>query len=739
MKKYKHRDKIRFALFLAVAVGLFALGHHFNLQEKFNFEKLRTMIENAGSWGYLVFAASYFVSALIPFPATLLSTVSGALWGEYLGTLMTVISATLASCVPFLIARFLGRGLIGKLIQKNHTAHRCDRFTGRNGFMAVLIMRLIPVFPWDVVNYATGLCGIRFRDYFLASLIGTIPASFTYNLIGSSLGQPVDKTKIILIILFVLIIVFTMVIAKRKRTKVTKKVTDNTGRTNMEEFKLNVSPMDSYNSELINNVHPADWKNPEPTGRYNLVVIGAGTAGLVTAAGAAGLGAKVALVERNLLGGDCLNVGCVPSKSLIRASRVIAECVNASKYGIKGTDSALVDFPSVMERVRSIRAMISHHDSAKRFSELGVDVFLGQAAFSGNDTVTVGDKRLQFKKAVITTGARAVTPDIDGIQEAGFLTNETVFNLTEQPKRLAVIGGGPIGCELAQAFSRLGTEVTLFHRHEHLLEREDADAAAIIQEQFKKEGIKLILGCSPFKVETHDNQKILFYKCQDKESSVAVDEILAGAGRAPNVEGLNLETVGVEYDKRKGVIVDDRLQTTNPSIFAAGDICMNWKFTHAADAAARIVIQNSLFFGHKKLSALTMPWCTYTDPEIAHVGMYEKDAEDKGIQIDTFIKPFSEVDRALTEGHEQGFVKVHVKKGTDKIVGATIVGKNAGDQISEITLAIVNKIGLGKIASVIHPYPTEAEAIKQLGDAYNRIRLTPQIKKMLSKWFEITR
>lgn len=217
MKKYKHRDKIRFALFLAVAVGLLALSHHFNLQEKFNFEKLQAMIENAGPWGYFVFALSYLVSALIPFPATLLSTVSGALWGEYLGTLITVISATLASCVPFLIARFLGRGLIGKMIQKNQTAHRCDRFAGRNGFMAVLIMRLIPIFPWDVVNYATGLCGIKFRDYFLASLIGTIPASFTYNLIGSSLGQPVNKIKIILIIVFVLMIALTMIIAKRKK------------------------------------------------------------------------------------------------------------------------------------------------------------------------------------------------------------------------------------------------------------------------------------------------------------------------------------------------------------------------------------------------------------------------------------------------------------------------------------------------------------------------------------------
>ena len=503
--------------------------------------------------------------------------------------------------------------------------------------------------------------------------------------------------------------------------------------------RIEVSPMDKFNTELIKNVHPLDWTNPAPAGRYNLVVIGAGTAGLVTAAGAAGLGGRVALIERNLIGGDCLNVGCVPSKAFISSSRAMAEIAEAGKYGILNTDSVKVDFPSVMERVRAIRSQISEHDSAKRFSELGVDVFLGDAVFSGPDTVTVGNKTLQFKKAVIASGARAVTPKIEGIEEAGFLTNETVFNLTDQPKRLAVIGGGPIGCELAQAFARLGTQVTLFHKHEHLLNREDADAAAIIQEQFKKEGIQLVLGCSPVRVEVRENEKILHYKCGETESSVTVDEILAGAGRAPNVKNLNLEAVGVKYDKRQGVIVNDKLQTSNPRIYAAGDVCMKWKFTHAADAGARIVIQNALFFGRKKLSTRTMPWCTYTDPEIAHVGMYEKEAAEKGIEVDTFIKPLSEVDRAITDGQEQGFVKVHVRKGSDKIVGATIVAAHAGDMISELTLAIVGGIGLGKLSGVIHPYPTQAEAIKQVGDAYSRTRLTPGVKKLFTKWLSIVR
>ncbi|MHC5084657.1 MAG: mercuric reductase, partial [Planctomycetota bacterium] len=436
--------------------------------------------------------------------------------------------------------------------------------------------------------------------------------------------------------------------------------------------------------------------------------------------------------------GDCLNVGCVPSKTLIHSSRVMADIARASQFGIHATETTC-DFQAVMERVRAIRAEISDHDSVKRFTELGVDVFLGDGVFTGPDTVTVNGTALRFKKAVIATGARAVVPGIEGIEESGFLTNETVFNLTEQPQRMAVIGGGPIGCELAQAFGRLGTDVTLFHKHPHLLNREDADAAGIIQEQFQKEGIQLILGCSPVRVEIRGPEKVLHYTCGQAQSSVAVDTILAGAGRAPNVEGLNLESVGVEYDSRQGIDVNDRLQTTNPRIYAAGDVCMNWKFTHAADAAARIVIQNTLFFGRKKLSALTMPWCTYTDPEIAHVGLYEHEAVEKGVAIDTFVKPFKEVDRALTEGHEQGFVKVHVKKGSDTIVGATIVGKNAGDMISELNLAIVEGIGLGKISGVIHPYPTQTEAIKQVADAYNQTRLTPGIKKLFIKFLKMRR
>ena len=498
-----------------------------------------------------------------------------------------------------------------------------------------------------------------------------------------------------------------------------------------------ITPMDVHNRKLVNNVHPPDWVNPTPVECYDLVVIGSGTAGLVTAKGAAGLGVglKVALIERHLMGGDCLNVGCVPSKCLIRSARVVADMRDSKPFGVTPPANIDVDFPAVMERMRQVRARISPADSAAGAAKSGVDMFLGEGQFTGSNTVSVAGKTLHFKKAVITTGARAVKPRIEGIEDVGYLTNETVFSLTEKPNRLAVIGGGPIGCELAQSFHRLGSQVVLFHRGSHLLNKEDADAAEIVQQAFLKEGIKLVLDCQMQRVEQTIAGKVLHFARNGRQESMIVDEILAGAGRAPNVEGLNLEAVGVEYDSRRGVIVNDHLQTTNPKIYAAGDICMNWKFTHAADAAARIVLKNTLFspfgIGKYKLSDLVMPWVTFTDPEIAHVGLYEHEAQDQGMNLNTIKILFDDVDRALADGEEDGFVKIHLEKGSDKILGATIVARHAGEMISEITTAMIGKVGLGSMASVIHPYPTQAEAIKKAADTYRRTLLTPRTIKFL--------
>jgi pyruvate/2-oxoglutarate dehydrogenase complex dihydrolipoamide dehydrogenase (E3) component len=392
-----------------------------------------------------------------------------------------------------------------------------------------------------------------------------------------------------------------------------------------------------------------------------------------------------------------------------------------------------------MERMRRLRAGISKHDSAQRFRSLGVDVFLGDAKFSGPDTIAVAGKTLRFKRAVIATGARAAAPPIEGLAEAGYLTNETAFSLTELPRRLAVIGAGPIGCELAQAFCLLGSKVTLVEILPQILGREDLDAAKIVFDSMERDGVDFRLSATLEHVVVRGGEKLLHVRRNGQGEVIAVDQILIGVGRAPNVEGLNLEAVGVKYDLKNGIYVNDWLQTTNPRIYACGDVCLPDKFTHAADAAARIVVQNALFLGRKKASALVNPWCTYTSPEVAHVGLYEQEAKARGIETNTYHIPFSSVDRAILDGEEEGFVKVLAKRGTDKILGATIVARHAGELISEITLAMTNNIGLGSIAATIHPYPTQADAIRKAGDAYNRTRLTPLVKKLFERWLSWTR
>ena len=499
-----------------------------------------------------------------------------------------------------------------------------------------------------------------------------------------------------------------------------------------------VHPCEEYNQALVRNVRPSEWVNPEPAGRYNLVVVGAGTAGLVAAAGAAGLGAKVALVERGLMGGDCLNTGCVPSKALLRAARAWADVRDAEGYGVAVPSGSQVNFPAVMDRMRRLRAQISKADSVWRFRDLGVDVFLGGGRFSSPETVEVAGRTLRFKRAVVATGARAAAPPIPGLADVGYLTNETVFNLTELPRRLAVIGAGPIGCELAQAFARFGSQVYLVEAQHGILPNEDRDGAEIVRRSLLRDGVQLLCCGEELAVAKDVQGKRLTVDSHGQHYDIAVHEILVGVGRTPNVEDLGLDTAGVAVEKA-GVTVNDRLQTTNPRIYAAGDICSPFKFTHAADFQARIVIQNALFFGRAKASALTIPWCTYTDPEIAHVGLYERDATARGIRFKTFVQELKDVDRAILDGETEGIVKVHVQEGTDKILGATIVARHAGETLPEITLAMTHRLGLAKIGATIHTYPTQAEAIRKLGDQYNRTRLTPFLKNAFRGWLGWTR
>ncbi len=504
-----------------------------------------------------------------------------------------------------------------------------------------------------------------------------------------------------------------------------------------------ILPNDQYNQELVNNVHPPQWKNPTPNGRYNLVIIGAGTAGLVTAAIGAALGAKVALIERHLMGGDCLNVGCVPSKALIRAAKAWSSIKDAEQFGLQTSGGLQQDFSKAMTRMRQLRARMSQMDSAKRFTELGVDVFIGNGRFTSSETISVEGTALQFAKAVICTGARAATPPIPGLHQIQHLTNETVFSLTDVPKRLGVIGAGPIGCEMAQSFARFGSQVFLVEAMHGILPNEDRDAAEIVERSIIRDGVQLLCCGKELHLSIVNDTKHMSVNSHRQHYDISVDEILVGVGRAPNTEDLGLEAMGVEFDG-KGIQVNDRLQTTNPKIFAAGDVCSPFQFTHTADAQAQIVIQNALFphplgLGYSSTNNLIIPWATYTQPEIAHVGLYEKNAKASGIEIDTYTFPLSEVDRAILDGEEEGFARVHVKKGTDQILGATIVASHAGDLISEYTLAMKGGLGLNTIASTIHPYPTQAEVIKKTANAWRKTTLTETKKQFLGKLFSWTR
>ncbi len=496
-------------------------------------------------------------------------------------------------------------------------------------------------------------------------------------------------------------------------------------------------PDDVHNRALLSHVHPPDWKNPTAAERYQLVVIGAGTAGLVSAAIAAGLGARVALIERHLMGGDCLNVGCVPSKAVLRSARSWhqARTSHAEFAGPGATGTG--DFTAVMERLRRLRAGIAPVDGAPRFASLGIDVFLGDAAFTGADSVEVGGQTLRFRRAIVATGARASLPPIPGLKEAKPLTNETVFSLTALPESLVVIGAGPIGLEMAQAFARFGSTVTVLNADARALPRDDAQAAAIVDAQLRADGVTLHHGVKITQVERRGEHTTLWYSANGNEQQISAAAVLVAAGRQPNVDTLGLDVAGVTYNK-KGVEVDEKFRTSNARVFAIGDVSSPFQFTHAADAQARLAVPNALFFGigGGKSSSLVIPWTTYTSPEVAHVGTAAVDI--KAGDVDTITLPMHDNDRGILEGDTEGFFRVHLKKGTDSIVAATLVCEGAGDMIGEIVSAMRRGEGLGSLGKTIHPYPTRSAIFGRAADQHNKGKLTPLAKRVFGAFFRAT-
>ncbi|WP_051849528.1 mercuric reductase [Thiomonas sp. FB-Cd] len=491
---------------------------------------------------------------------------------------------------------------------------------------------------------------------------------------------------------------------------------------------------DPHEQELLSNVRPADWVNPTPSGVYQLLIIGAGPGGIAAARTAAALGVKVALIERHRLGGGSLSYGCVPSKAMIRTARVYADMRNAPNFGAVPPRAIEVDFQMAMERLRHIRARISRVDSAARLIAEGIDLYFGVAHFVGADAVEVAGQRLRFKKALIATGSRSIVPEIPGLTEVGYLTNESVFNLTVPPRSLLVIGGGPLGCELAQAFSRLGVKTIIAHNAPLFLPKEERDAAQMMSDALARDGVEIHLNSDVLSARMEHGRKRVELVNDGQLTTVDVDEILTGIGHMPAVRALRLEAAGVAYDPEAGVHVDDFLRTSNPRIYAAGDVCLEHKYSNMAVASACVAVQNALFYGRKRMSVLTIPWCTYTDPEIAHIGMSVRQARERDIPVKTFTVPMHDDDRAITDGEENGFVKIHVREGTDTILGATIVARDAGEMINGISMAMVAGMGLGALATVVHAHPTQGEAIKMAGEAYLRTQHPHVVARLLRAW-----
>lgn len=694
-------DLLRSALLAAIA-ALVAAFFAFDLQHYLTLETLKSQqaaIEayrsNHPGLAVAVYALTYIAVTGLSLPgATILTLAGGAVFGLLWGTLIVSFVSTIGATLAFLAARFLFRDAVESRF--GDRLNVINKGMDKQGALYLFTLRLVPVFPFFVINLVMGLTNLKTQTFYWVSQVGMLAGTMVYVNAGTQLGKLESLSGILspgLIGSFALLGVFPLLANKI-----------------VEAIKAN-------------KVY-AQWVKPA---RFdsNIVVIGAGSGGLVTAYIAAAVKAKVTLIEKHKMGGDCLNTGCVPSKALIRSAKLLAQMRRSADFGIKKAD-AEVNFAEVMNRVQAVIKAVEPHDSVQRYTDLGAEVIEGEATIISPWEVqvkTAGESRIiTTRSIVIAAGARPFVPPIPGIERIDYLTSDTVWDLRELPKRLVVLGGGPIGCELAQSFARLGSEVTQVEMLPRLLVREDSEVSEAVMAKFRLEGIHVLVGHTAKGFIIENGEKILLAEHDGKELRVPFDNLLLAIGRVANIQGYGLEQLGVEISASRTIEINEFQQTNYPNIFACGDVSGPFQFTHTAAHQAWYASVNALFGSFIKFRAdySVIPWATFTDPEVARVGLNEQDAQAKGVVYELSTYHLDDLDRAIADGVAHGFVKVLTAPGNDRILGVTIVGEQAGELIAEFVLAMKHNIGLNKLLGTIHIYPTLSEANKYAAGVWKR-------------------
>ncbi|WP_434131289.1 FAD-dependent oxidoreductase [Methylocaldum sp. GT1BB] len=695
---------------LSLAWAFFA----FDLQRFFTLETLKAQQEAIAAYrtahpflAITIYGLLYVAVTGLSLPgAAVLTLAGGAVFGLLWGTVIVSFASTIGATLAFLASRFLFRDAVKARFGERLKA--IDSGIVRDGAFYLFTLRLVPAFPFFVINLLMGLTAIPTRTFYWVSQVGMLPGTLVYVNAGTQLAKIESLSDILspgLLLSFALLGLFPLLARRLVDTIKARKVYE-------------------------------PWEKPKRFDR-NLVVIGAGSAGLVTAYIAAAVKAKVTLIEKHRMGGDCLNTGCVPSKALIRTAKLLSQIGRAPEFGIRRA-SAEFDFADAMERVQKVVRTVAPHDSAERYTELGVEVIEGEARIVSPWSVEVrteaGTRTLSTRAIVIAAGARPFVPPIHGLEEVGYLTSDNVWDIRELPKRLVVLGGGPIGCELAQAFVRFGSRVTQVEMLSRLLIREDPEVSEIIARRFRDEGVDLRLEHQAKRIIVENGEKILIVEHQGQEIRIVFDQILVAVGRVANTKGYGLEELGIETTKARTVETDEFLQTLYPNIYACGDVAGPFQFTHTASHQAWYAAVNALFGDFRKFRAdyRVIPWATFTDPEVARVGLNEQEAKERGIPYEISRYGLDDLDRAITDGEAHGFVKVLTVPGKDRILGVTLVGEHAGDLIAEFILAMKHGLGLNKLLATIHIYPTLAEANKYAAGVWKRAHAP----EALLRWVE---